>query len=220
LCPRDAATLGEALAPTVEQAIKSTGLTCVSSSRRGASPCTVSSARPGRRAPSQAGGAPQRRGPCWRTGRRELRCQVGVGTFTDPVPQETLLNEAPQRPRDAEHLQQPRDVVGESGVLQVEAPLAADPDGAGDHGPVSRADNPRSPLASALLGGLQREREQVAVAAEACAEKLADAREDAPVPEQQIGGADCAGREDQAVRRDGARGRARPSGSSESWCSR
>jgi hypothetical protein len=49
---------------------------------------------------------------------------VGVGTFPDPVPHEASLDEAPQRSRNTEHLQHPRDVLGEPGVFEVEAPLA------------------------------------------------------------------------------------------------
>src|SRR5919112_5835095 len=95
------------------------------------------------------GSTPAEREPYCRTSWRVPRSS-GVGTFSDPVPQEASLDEAPQRSRNTEHLQHPCDILGEPGILKIEAPLAADPDGARDHGPVTRVDNPRSTLAPAL----------------------------------------------------------------------
>ena len=112
---------------------------------------------------------------------------------------------APELDRRGQDVQDPRQVLREARVLQVEpAALAAvlgarDVRGRRDDRPVARIDDPRLAFAVGDLARVQDQRQQVAVAAEAAADLLRQAREHRAVAQQQVGGAERAGGQDQVV---------------------
>ena len=105
-------------------------------------------------------------------------------------------------------MQDPGQLLRIAGVLEVEAaPLAAvervgHARGARDDRAVAGIHDPRRGLAVDHLAGVDREREQVAVAAEARAQAAAQPREGAAVAQQQVGGAQRAGAEHEVVAGD------------------
>src|SRR5215210_1319864 len=112
----------------------------------------------------------------------DLRAQVALGLSPEPAPDQAACRQSPppQRPRGVEHLQYPGEVLGETGVFEVEAPallaiqLVADADGARDDRPVPRVDDARHPRPADLFGGLDGEGEQISVASEARPETPAE----------------------------------------------
>src|SRR5215212_1454454 len=147
---------------------------------------------------------------------RDLRAEITLGLSPEPTSDQVARRKTPlpQRPWSVEHLQDPGEVLGETGVFEVEAPalftiqLVADPDGASDDRAVAGVDDARHPRSTALFGGLDGEREQIAVAAEARAETPAEMREGTSVLQQQECGTQAPGRKDQAVSGDGMEGQA------------
>ncbi len=127
---------------------------------------------------------------------------VGVRGPAQPVLDqvEAVRAPVPQRLRRREHVQDPRQVLRVAGVLQVEAAALAavervgHPRRARDHRAVARIDDPRHAAAVGHLGAVERQRQQVAVAAEARAELAAEPRERAAVAQQQVGRAERARR--------------------------
>ena len=132
---------------------------------------------------------------------------VGVGRALEPVLDqvEAVLAPVPERLRRGQHVQDPGQVLRVAGVLQVEAAALEAVErvgharGAGDHRAVAGVDDPRSADAVDHLGAVQRQRQQVAVAAEARAELAAEAREGAAVAQQQVRGPQRAGAEHEPV---------------------
>ena len=166
---------------------------------------------------------PQQRQPARRQLARgqqvgDVAADIGVGRALQPVLDQEDPGRAPgpQRLGGGQHVQDPGELLGVAGVLQVEAaPLAAvervaHARRARDDRPIAGVDDPRRRLAVDHLAAVEHEREQVAVAAEARPEATAQAREGAAVAQQEVRGAERAGAEHQVVAGDRAQRRRAP----------